>query len=635
MATYFVENTNNVEDIEQMNKIVDKVSKVNTTAIGNIDQLTELSNKAEKFSEDIQQALPINKELKENIKIGQPLVQESTTKNTELKESLEKTKKYIDGLDGSQNIPQIRLDVTELQNGLKSNQSLAYKGSSIAAENTLEGRTEGMRIGGRTLVNLFTISRNYIAEQNKQCVCENDNKNIYTNKQYSLINLISKNIAVNTYTKKPEGFLRTINIPQNSIKTITLDENEYIYSNNGLYDGSEWNGTQEDLNLLKQSLLVLEGDWTNKKISHFFEGLKSSGENEKEIKGYKISIVSCGNNLVNFNKEFSITKGMEQESDFYECFLPKETKFSFGVISENNFLNNIDILFYDINKKYIDSWSVLCQENRFVDNPNKHTKDAYFLKIKIGSNNSVSTVIKKMGLFLGNVKIREFKKGFNKKSFFINEPLRDKDYICEENGIVKVYRYDKQYTFTGNENIGQWANSDNSCWFTIAKDSFGFNYNDTFKGSLICNNFIGYEHGYFSSTNAIKEGVEGVSANENYFTIRILKSKLITQNIEGFKAWLKNNPTTVVYQLTTPVTEIVENCVDIDLDTFGEKTYFSIENSLPGTLDFKVPSNIASIVQNTAREVNNVWDVINNLLVPSLIDINKNIAMSTIKNNLK
>ena len=90
-----------------------------------------------------------------------------------------------------------------------------------------------------------------------------------------------------------------------------------------------------------------------------------------------------------------------------------------------------------------------------------------------------------------------------------------------------------------------------------------------------------------------------------------------------------------VYVLDKPVTEIVENCVDIDLDTFGEKTYFNILNSLPGTLDFKVPSNIASIVQNTAKEVNNIWDVINNLLVPSLIDINKNVAMATIKNNLK
>ena len=105
--------------------------------------------------------------------------------------------------------------------------------------------------------------------------------------------------------------------------------------------------------------------------------------------------------------------------------------------------------------------------------------------------------------------------------------------------------------------------------------------------------------------------------------------------MNGFKAWLKDNPTEIIYQLATPVVEVIDRVIDIDLDTYQEKTYFSIENLLPGTLDFKVPSNLGSSLQNLAKEVNNIWDVINNLLVPSILDVNKKVALATIKNNLK
>ncbi|MDU7067618.1 MAG: hypothetical protein E6343_06565, partial [Clostridium perfringens] len=110
------------------------------------------------FSESIKKVEILNANL--NTKIEEAKVsntnleasnQEATTKNTELQASLEETKKYIAGLDGSQDIPGMRMELTELQNGLKSNQSLEYSGSSISAENTLEGRTEGMRIKGRTM----------------------------------------------------------------------------------------------------------------------------------------------------------------------------------------------------------------------------------------------------------------------------------------------------------------------------------------------------------------------------------------------------------------------------------------------------------------------------------------------------
>ena len=51
--------------------------------------------------------------------------------------------------------------------------------------------------------------------------------------------------------------------------------------------------------------------------------------------------------------------------------------------------------------------------------------------------------------------------------------------------------------------------------------------------------------------------IEGISSDEGngrgFVFIRIKKSRLSTQGIDGFKAWLQSNPVTVQYQLETPI----------------------------------------------------------------------------------
>ena len=513
MAIYFTQNTNNVEDIEQMNNVINKVNKVNTEATGNIGQLTDLNNKAQELSNNIQQALPINTELIKNTELAKAANtnllatnQEAVSKNTELQASLEKTKEFINGLDGSQNIPQIRMDVTELQNGLKSNQALAYTGSSISADNTLEGRTEGMRIGGRTMYKK----------------------------------------ADGTYTDTWE-------------EGVTLE---------------------------------------------------SFGEAE----GNKISILSNGKNL--FDGDFEEGKVIDGNGNVVNASSDKldakTTKNFIKVIPNKKYVlqglvtpGYDTIAFYDINRNFI---------NRVWVNPITIPVNCHYIKVVFKNNFQIEEGTQA-------TQYEPYKQ--DKKDILIKEPLKDDDVLYEDNGQVKVYRPTKQYTFTGDENF-QKINV----------------YGDVVRIDFACDDIK--PSGYIISNNFAKgiigkENLEciNIHTNSKYVQFQIKLNKLTSPDVEGFKAWLKANPTTIVYQLAEPVTEVVENCVDIDLDTFGEKTYFNILNSLPGTLDFKVPSNIASIVQSTAREVNNIWDVINNLLVPSLIDINKNVALATIKNNLK
>lgn len=459
----------NIDLAKEVKETIKDLDTKNIEATEKIETLTGLNSKAQELSNNINQALPLNSELVRNTESAKvtntnllATNQEATTKNTELQASLEKTKEFINGLDGSQNIPQLRLDVTELQNGLKSNQALAYTGSSISADNTLEGRTEGMKIEGKTM---------------------------YKKADGTYTDTWEEGVTLESFGEKEGNKISILSHGKNlfDINNIEIKTNSIIKNKNGY-------------------ILKNYSNNTNKKVKEVFPFL---------------------------------TVGKTYAFSFEFDYKGNSPVGASGTIS-----------FYDF------TTSSLIKSMRSGD------------KITV-TNDILETYVFLYGLtsgetYISNIQVEESSKTIYepyksyKKDILIKEPLRSKDDICdllyEDNGQVKIDRY-----------IG------------------------------------------------VRKHQEGDERNKDVLTDKI----------------------NTVYILDKPVTEIVENCVDIDLDTFGEKTYFSIENNLPGTLDFKVPSNIASIVQNTAREVNNIWDVINNLLVPSLIDINKNVALATIKNNLK
>ena len=64
-----------------------------------------------------------------------------------------------------------------------------------------------------------------------------------------------------------------------------------------------------------------------------------------------------------------------------------------------------------------------------------------------------------------------------------------------------------------------------------------------------------------------------------YLVIGLLKAKLQTQDVVGFKQWLSENPTTVVYQLAEPVYEEVEyNDTKLFIESFKNSTLFYNSN---------------------------------------------------------
>lgn len=543
----------NIDLAKEVKETIKDLDNKNIEATEKIETLTGLNAKATELSNNIQQALPLNSELVKNTESAKvantnllTTNQEAVSKNTELQASLEKTKEFIEGLDGSQNIPQIRMDVTELQNGLKSNQALSYEGSSISADNTLEGRTEGMVIKGKT----------------------------------------------------------------------------------SIIDGQ----------------------------------LKSFGESEQEGDKYKISILSHGKNLFNF-------KSIKEEAFDNNSIKLLEN----GLRIENHWAKSIDFkIDLKPNTKYTSSYNYKVIKDAV--NPtdtgggklmlhNESTGKYFALTNPKGVGMTFTTPedikdYKKIILYsaggggsyrgiveITNIQIEEGTQATqceaykeDKKNILIKEPLSEWDTMYEDNGQVKVSKTAYQGALDGeNEDWIVWANSTGDTVNAyVYFNRMTPNLSKVVKPNSICiNDRLPSNQGGYLSTK------EGFKVTSEYFAISIHKSKLGVTNVNDpnnstlIKKWLKANPITFVCQRATPVVEVVDGVIDIDLDTYQEKTYFSIENSLPGTLDFKVPSNIGSVVQNMAKEVNNIWDVINNLLVPGILDVNKKVALATIKNNLK
>lgn len=76
---------------------------------------------------------------------------------------------------------------------------------------------------------------------------------------------------------------------------------------------------------IKFKAMVLEGDWTNKPIPQYFEGIKSFGQEED-----KISILSSGKNLLNFKSFENYINNTHENEILYPIKLKPNTNYTFS-----------------------------------------------------------------------------------------------------------------------------------------------------------------------------------------------------------------------------------------------------------------------------------------------------------------
>ncbi|WP_080442647.1 hypothetical protein, partial [Clostridium botulinum] len=219
-------------------------------------------------------------------------------------------KKFItqDDIDTSQNhihnnksvldkISQQTLDDMNLSaDKVLKNESTSIKTDSTLTklDNCAGGYVRNMQIKGRTLQNLVPIASVNWDITNKRLLKNIKDNICKDNTSYSFVNVSSNKVFVDLYFNN-DTYSRSIGIEALSKQVITL-KNERIFLVWGR-ESDGWANTDSDKTKLNTSLMILEGDWTNKEIPQYFEGIKSVGEAE----GNKISILTCGGNLFGGN----------------------------------------------------------------------------------------------------------------------------------------------------------------------------------------------------------------------------------------------------------------------------------------------------------------------------------------------
>ncbi|EHK2406176.1 hypothetical protein KCL49_001124 [Clostridium perfringens] len=495
-------------------------------------------------------------------------------------------------------------------------------------ENSIEGMTTDMVIKGANLHNLANYKApalsncdvlsnniyklNYTGNENTAYVKPKNNNIFKPSTKYTVIvnileNTINKKLGVSSYKTNIQSTQGRDFANLTGVSFITFTTKEVLDSlaESQIYFCC-WERGENDLSKhIKFNYMILEGDWTNKPIPKYFEGIKFFGQQED-----KIVELSHGKNL------FNIEKILLDESTFVEYE---------GGFATNKNINSYSIISDLLNIKFKENTQYTLKYTHKILTPDighnfiiiKYTdgtdQNIYLSNTDVVANTQSGKTVKSIGVSYNkggarsafiNFSIveglgtdyepyKEDKKEVQLSKYGFEEGLRglNNSVYDELNSIrdVAVKRVDK-HTFTGNE--GWMASSelqDNIiCFYTPFP-------NASILTPLLCNNFI--------QKPTLEKGVECITNNgggSSYIRIKILKSKLATQDVEGFKKWLKTNPTTFYYELAEPIeTPLNES---ISLKVYNQKTYVSFENAISGTSSFKSPVNAAATISRLNRE---------------------------------
>ncbi|EHR9039688.1 BppU family phage baseplate upper protein [Clostridium perfringens] len=652
----------NSKDLTYIERILEEATNISEELKSNIPVARQLNSDLENqnriLNENMDRANGVNNTLITTTEQSKVAATDAIEKKSQLESSITKAKEFIDGLDGSQDIPGMRMELTELQNGLKSNQSLEYSGSSITANDTLDGRTEGMKIKGRTLNNLYKANNIREDAGGKYILVDTLVKDEPKDRVVYIVNNTNRILLLNVY-KINGGWDSNPIIRENSISKLDLTGKK-LTGFLGMYDRG-WTNSEADKELLRNTCIVLDREETYIP-QKYFEGLKSFGDAEQEVDKYKISILSCGKNLFNINSfkstpranlnnglyntpkplgSYSVSNLYSSENRDKLLLKPNTTYICSALIRKTNGngeMNYLSIIttpknsptVSGVNGYWLNKPSLNSDFQRFIykfTTRNDVNVDYFFAFQVTQETTNLLLELKEIQIEQSEKfeSYQEYKE--DKKDVLIKEPLRGFDentcdVMYEDNGQVKINRKIGSYIFNGNEDS----------WHLQSINEHGIaNFQMAIKNVrgriALCNRLVQ------QSTLIAETTTEGFHISEDN-AIYIRLKETTANNVEQFKTWLSNNHINIISDLIKSSTEDVENCVDIDLDTYQEKTYFNILNSIPGTLDFKVPSNIGSLVQSNAKEINNINEFINNFILKALLEMNKDLAAIKIKNGL-
>lgn len=347
-----------------------------------------------------------------------------------------------------------------------------------------------------------------------------------------------------------------------------------------------------------KDIMVLDGDYTNKELPSYFEGLMSVGQDVEEV-GFES--VNSGN-LFDGELElggFNIDTGAKEYTD------PQFRSTNYISVKPNTtytLTQPMVIYGYDKTYKYIKSSYISNKNVTFTTHSNCH-----YIRFRSFNSDYIEQYKDLKLMLVEGTKPKVYTPHqSNKKPLLYYNPttetwekpiLREWDTIEKHSdGKYYYHKRSEEVVFNGSEN-GWSIRTDREM-----EDTQMFTCN--IGGDFVTNgNDINLISDKFNSTlDTFAKNVEGFYRVSGYIYIRILKSKLSTQDVAGFKSWLQANPITVVYQIAQ---EKIYECTNIDLMTYsGETNYIINSGAISPKSLLKVHNNLANVVKILQEKVN-------------------------------
>lgn len=515
-------------------------------------------------------------------------------------------------------------------------------GADVDKGNEVENSFTDVELSGNSLVNCVLIDKlyedsNYLEFENSPVITEGNitlksrQLNhvrfcpkiecgvIKPNTKYTLIfNVTSNNLTGRTNlthtntdtTISAFPFTNTIQPKQTGIFKYVLTSIADISSCNTLLRTIIWNDCITEGETITFSLMILEGDWTNKPLPQHFEGLKSIGE--KEDGNHKISILSCARNLLDISKFSNVDNHKSTPttilSSFENCYLVPNTKpnTKYTLYRKSNVAGTVNVsLLNSIGGRVsLTAGTHVKREIQTSDDGKLYIGIQFVTQEKI---NTALLETQQLWLFENEISDKPYEPyREDKKEISLNEPLRSlpkstMDTIEKINGEWKIIRRCGEVIFNGSEDwIGSSQyNGEKTCYFRTdsVKDAITFPQDSK---RYISDRFIS-ENNAYNPTQYDYECIAGTEYNgvTNRFMIRIDKSKLSSQDVAGFKEWLSQNPTKVVYELATP---IIEDVSPVTLQCWKNGT-ISIDEVLPVETTHTVALNKPAQIKRNIEEL--------------------------------
>ena len=545
-----------------------------------------------------------------------------------------------------------------------------FEGDNIAIDNMLEEEIVDIEIEGNTLINHIDYS--------KMTTSPNGVSINMDTKEISFDNIISEstisytdmNLNIKPKLKYGETYTLVLNVLQNTmvgnqfftivdgygdyipIQSVRLphDETGFVTakftvkeSHNDIFKIYLRNyKDQENRGIVKISnLMILEGDWTNKEVPKYFEGVKSVGQDDDN--GHQLEILSS-NNKANLlidtkNEKESTTHIMYEffDKDFVRNNVGKTLYLSFYA-KTNGVHKALDCYFRNktgsMSSIKLISDSTLTNEFKKIEGeiiiPEQVLTNNFFnfsirgnKYVSGGSENSGTFYIKDIKLSFEKDSIwsshpfedtgGDYLNTYNKKEIILNKPLRAlpngmKDRIIKKNGQWVVERnieeivIDTSSATMYHEQIwsdyyGIKININEGLGMKIGRISgVNYYYSDFMTYPSYWNIKDDY---YINSLNMY--GISSIPDEYMQFFLKVPKidiDKYSGTDDEKVQKWFNANYPTleIYYQLEVPQYELLN--VDLSLNMYLDTTYILNNSNIPTNMKIVVDRAINKAVES-------------------------------------